>query len=65
MMIITDRRKEFIARYFADISKAIFAVALASKLFVELTLWLRISLPIAGVSFFILAILLLPKGGRK
>lgn len=40
--IIDQTRREFTARYVADISKAIFAVALASKLFVDLPVWLRL-----------------------
>ena len=58
-------RRKFIANYLADISKAIFAVALASKLFVDLALWLRTILTIAGMVFFVVGLFVLPKGERE
>jgi len=66
MAILDEARREFTARYLADISKAIFAVALASKLFIELVPWLRISLPILGVALFVVAFFIQPRqGGPK
>ena len=65
MRIIDKNRKEFTARYLADISKAIFAVALASKLFVELAVWIRITLPILGFLIFAIAFFIQPKGEEK
>ncbi len=62
--LITDARREFTARYLADISKAIFAVALASKFFFDLAVPLRIILPIAGLIFFAIAFFIQP-GGEK
>ena len=61
-----DAHREFTARYLGDLSKAIFAVALASKLFVELPTWLRVMLMISGVAFFLAAYVILPrkKGGQ-
>ncbi len=63
--LITDARREFTARYLADISKAIFAVALASKFFIDMAVWLRISLPVAGIMFFTTAFFMQPHGGKK
>ena len=65
MEIIERKRREFVARYLADISKAIFAVALASKLFIDLAQWLRITLPILGFTLFIIAFFIQPKGENK
>ncbi len=62
--IFDDAKLEFTARYLADISKAIFAVALASKFFFELSVPLRILLPILGVILFIVAFIMHP-GGKK
>ncbi len=58
-------RREFMARYLADVSKAIFAVALASKFFIDLINWMRILLPVAGLAFFVIAFLMQPKGETK
>jgi len=60
-----DAHREFTARYLGDLSKAIFAVALASKLFVDLPAWLRVTLTITGVGFFILAYLVLPRSKKE
>ena len=65
MKIITNARREFTARYLADLSKAIFAVALASKLFVDLTRWLRITLTLLGAVFFVAALIIHPKGEKE
>ena len=62
--IFDDARREFMARYLADLSKAVFAVALASKFFFELSVPLRIILPIAGLIFFTIAFFIHP-GGKK
>ena len=62
--IFNDVRREFMARYLADLSKAVFAVALASKFFFDLTIPLRIILPIAGLIFFAIAFFIQP-GGKK
>lgn len=62
--MITEKHKEFAAKYLADISKAIFAVALASNFFIELPMWVRIFLPITGIGFIIVALLILP-GGKE
>ena len=47
-------RLEFVARFLADIDKAIFAVGLASAFFRDFPAWLRVVL---GVLFVVLAIL--------
>ena len=65
MAIVDDARREFTARYLADLSKAIFAVALASKLFLELPRWLRVALPVVGVLFFVVAFFLYPKKAKE
>ena len=62
--LITDARRGFTARYCADISKTIFAVALASKFFIDMAVWLRISLPIVGIIFFLIAFFMQPPGGK-
>ena len=62
---IGDRaRRKFTAQYLADISKAVFAVALASKLFVDLALWQRVGLTVLGIAFFLVGLFILPKGER-
>ena len=66
---MSEERREFTARYLADLSKAIFAVALASKFFLDLRPELRIALPILGCLFFMAAYFLCPtkrrdEGGR-
>ena len=63
--IIDEARREFTAGYFADLSKAIFAVALASKFFIDLRTWLRVLMPSIGLFFFIAAFLIHPKGDPK
>lgn len=66
MAAIDEARREFTARYLADLSKAIFAVALASKFFLELPWWLRVLLPLLGLLLFVIAFFLYPrKGGSK
>ena len=65
MEIINDTRRKFTARYLSDLSKAVFAVALASKLFIELPTWLRILLGIGFVTLFILAFFIQPKGDKE
>ena len=62
--IIDETRRKFTAQYFADLSKAVFAVALASKLFGDLAVWLRVGLALLGVAFFVLAFFINPKGER-
>lgn len=61
MAVIDEARREFTSRYLADLSKAIFAVALASKLFVDLPQWLRFALPSVGLLLFLIAFCLYPK----
>ena len=65
--IIDQARREFIAKYLGDISKTIFAVGLASKLFFEFPTWLRITLIMASVTLFIIALFIQPpkEGGPK
>lgn len=58
--IIDHARREFIARYLGDISKAIFTVGLASKLFFEFPTWLRITLIVVSVILFIIALFIQP-----
>ena len=67
MPIIEYARREFIARYLADISKAICVVGLASKFFLDLPLGARIVLGLSGMLLFILAIVVQPEkeGGLK
>ena len=62
--LFNDVKREFMARYLADLSKAVFAVTLASKFFFELSVPLRILLPVAGIVFFIIAFFIHP-GGKK
>src|SRR4029077_19951229 len=58
-------RRRFTAHYLADLSKADFAVALASKLFIDLGLWLRVGLTVLGIMFFVAGLFLLPKGEKE
>jgi len=62
--LLTKEQVEFIAKYLGDISKAIFAVALASKFFGDFALWLRFVLAGVGFACVFAAIWMLPKGGK-
>ncbi len=57
---MSEERREFTARYLADISKMMFALALASKLFLDLRPELRIGLPTLGAALFVIAYFLCP-----
>ena len=58
--MMRESHSEFTAHYLADISKAIIAVGLASKLFIDLPTWLRITLATSGVGLFIMAYFIHP-----
>jgi len=59
--IIDEARREFYGRLLCRSSKAIFAVALASKFFIDLRTWLRVLMPSIGLFFFIAAFLITQK----
>ena len=65
MPIIEYARREFIAKYLADISKAICAVGLASRFFLDLPLGTRFILGIVAMVFFISSVFVQPKGVLK
>jgi hypothetical protein len=62
--IFTHARRDFTARYLSDMSKAIFAVALASRFFGDLPFWARVFLILAGCVLFSWAFIIVPKGGQ-
>ena len=66
MRIFDEARLEYLSKYAGDIGKAIFAVGLASNFFVQMSLWIRVSL---GIGFLICLIagffLQPPKNGDK
>lgn len=55
-------RRKFVSGYLGDMSKAIFAVALASRFFIELPMAVRIVLGVTGVAVFVIAVLMVPEG---
>ena len=66
MKIFDEGKREFLSKFFADVCKTIFAVGLASKLFVDLKSAMRISLLIGLLITFLLAYFLQPpKEGAK
>lgn len=66
MIIIGDKRKEFIGKMVSDLGKAVVTVALASYFFKEFPLWLRIGVTIFGFILLLVSIVIVPEeGGNK
>jgi hypothetical protein len=63
--VFTREQLEFVAKYFSDLSKAILALAIASKFFGDMPTWARVFLPTLGFGLFILAIWMLPDKGER
>jgi len=65
-MRIDANRREHIAKYMSDVSKAIVAVGLASKFFLDLSIGMRMWLGIMAFILFMISIWFQPpKGGSQ
>ncbi len=56
--------QEFIAKYFSDLSKAIFAVGFASYFFKDLPFFLRVVFSLLALVFFLASVILMELKGR-
>ena len=64
MLIIRSDTQDMIAKYFADLSKTIWAVGLATYFFNNMPLWLRIGFFILALVFFAVSVILMEKKGK-
>ena len=62
---IKERTQDFIAKYFGDLSKAVFTVGLASHFFKEMPISLRIGLVVLAFVFFTVGVILIERKGDK
>ena len=65
MIIIGEKRREFIGKMVSDLGKAIVTVGLATYFFKEFPITLRIGMTILGIFFLIVSILITPERGGQ
>ena len=58
---IKKETQDFIAKYFGDLSKAVFTVGLASHFFKEMPLFLRIGLATLALVFFAISVIVIER----
>ena len=65
MKPLEHHQREFIARFVADLAKAIFAVGLASYFFSAFPAWVRLVIGLCFPFFFAVSLVLLPGRGDR
>lgn len=63
MIIIGNKRREFIGKMVSDIGKAIVTVGLATYFFKEFPTILRVGMTVLGIFFLIISIVITPEKG--
>jgi hypothetical protein len=61
MKLFHRNRREYTSDFLADLAKATFGLAIASKLFHDFPLWARVALLICGALFYFVGLWLKPK----
>jgi len=64
MKVFTKERREHSSKTINDLAKTIFAVGLASNLFKDFSLWLKVVMAVICLALLALAFYLVPKGEK-